>query len=71
MLDREEIKPEDYTFSLVPVQVNFESTASSGYYGSSSQVESEILPYLVTPAMADIRLDKAKIKFTYSLQTQK
>ena len=71
MLGRDEIKPEDYTFSLVPVQVNFENLASSGYYGSSGQTESEILPYLVEPAMADIALDRAKIKFSYSLQTQK
>ncbi|MCM1067196.1 MAG: DUF4270 domain-containing protein [Muribaculaceae bacterium] len=73
MLEREEIKPEDYTFSLVPVQVNFENLAggSSYYYGTTSQTESEILPYLVSPVMADIRVDKAKIKFSYSLQTQK
>ena len=39
MLGREEVKPEDYTFSLVPVQVNFEDTASSGYYSSSTHVK--------------------------------
>lgn len=71
MLGREEIKPEDYTFSLVPVQVNFENLASSSYYSSAGQTESEILPYLSSPAMADIALDKAKIKFSYSLQSQK
>ena len=71
MLERDEIKPEDYTFSLVPVQVNFENLASSGYYGSSGQTESEILPYLTRPAMAVIGLDRAKIKFSYSLQGKK
>ena len=71
MLSREEITADDYTFSLVPVQVTFESTANSGYYGTTSQVESEIYPYVAGPAMAELLLDEAKIKFTYSLQTQK
>lgn len=65
----DEITPDDYTFSLVPVQVNFENLA--GYYYSTSQTEAEVLPYLMSPVMADVRLDKAKIIFTYSLQTQK
>lgn len=71
LLEKEEITADDYTFSLVPVQVNFENLANSGYYYTSSQTESEVLPYLTSPVMADVRFDKAKIIFTYSLQTQK
>lgn len=72
LIDKDEITEEDYTFSLVPAQVNFENLANSGYLSSSTvQTESEILPYLVSPAMADVRFDKAKIIFTYSLQTRK
>ena len=78
MSREEEITADDYTFSLVPVQVNFEELASSSssyyYYGystSTATTESEITPYLIAPAMCDVRLDDAKIIFTYSLQTQK
>ena len=72
MLDKEKIEDEDCVFTLVPVQVNFETTSSgSYYYPSSSQVVSEVLPYLTSPVAAVVNLDEAKIKFTYSLQSQK
>lgn len=72
MLKKETIEDDDCVFSLVPVQVNFESTTSTSYYYNSSQeVETEILPYLFTPVAATLKPDKAKIKLTYSLQTQK
>lgn len=71
MIGRETITADDYTFSLIPVQVNFENTASSSYYSTSTQVEAEIYPYIASPVMADLRVEDAKIKFTYSLQTQK
>lgn len=70
MLGREEITDEDCRFCIVPVQVNFEDVTNSGY-GSSGTTESEVLPYLISPAMCELRFDKAKIKMTYSLQTQK
>lgn len=70
METRDNITPEDYTFCLIPVQVSFETLANSGYYysTSTSTTESDVQPYLTTPVMADVRLDKAKIKFTYSLK---
>lgn len=70
MLGRENLTPEDYTFCLIPVQVNFESLASGGYYYSynTGQTETDVQPYLVSPVMADVRLDKAKVYFTYSLK---
>lgn len=69
---KEEITPDDYTFVLTPVQVNMEQAAgSSGYYGSSSYVVSSIVPYVSTPAMAKILLDKAKIKLTFSANNGK
>lgn len=74
LMEKESITAEDYTFCLVPVQVNFENTASSSYYyygSAQSQVESEVLPYVQSPVVADVRLADAKIKLTYSLQTQK
>lgn len=67
MLAKESITAEDYTFSLVPVQVNFEQLVNTSYYSSSVQyTESEILPYILTPAMAEVRLDKVKIRLTYT-----
>ncbi len=73
MLQKEEITDEDCTFVIVPVTVNFESSAgsSSYYYASSSQLVSSIVPYVMSPAMVVLKLDEAKIKFTYSLQSQK
>lgn len=74
LMEKETITPEDYTFCLIPVQVNFENTAGNNYYyygGTQSQVESEVLPYVLSPVVADVRLADAKIKLTYSLQTQK
>lgn len=66
MLEKEEVTADDYTFSLVPVQINFEQLVNSGYSYTTEYTESEVLPYLVTPVMAHIPLDKAKIKLTFS-----
>jgi len=72
MLDKETVEDSDCLFSLIPVQINFESTSSGNYYyGSTSQTISEVLPYLTSPVAAIVRLEDAKIKFTYSLQRQK
>lgn len=70
LLSKETVEEEDYTFSLVPVQVNFEQMAGSSYYYSSTQyIESDIQPYLLTPVMCTVDLTKTKIKLTYSRQT--
>ena len=67
LLAKESVTEDDYTFIITPVQVNMEaSSGSSGYYGSSSYVVSSIVPYVSTPAMAKILLDKAKITLTFS-----
>ncbi|MDE6853957.1 MAG: DUF4270 domain-containing protein, partial [Muribaculaceae bacterium] len=72
MEKKDEITSEDYTFDLVPVQVNFEDLANSGYYyGTTQQTESDIQPYFEKPVMGELKLSEAKIKLTYSLQTQK
>lgn len=71
MLDKETIEDEDCQFCLVPVQVNTESTSSGYYYGTQEQTVTEVLPYLTSPVAAVVRFEDAKIKLTYSLQTQK
>lgn len=64
-LDKEEIKEEDYTFCLVPVKVNFEQVVNSGY-GQTNYTESEVLPYITSPAVGQLHFEKAKIKLTFS-----
>lgn len=68
LLEKESITPDDYTFTFCPVLVTFE-TITSGY--QQVQIESTVVPYITAPSMAKLSLDKAKIKFTYSLQTRK
>lgn len=71
LLGKDEITPDDYTFVLTPVQVNMEESAGSGYYYGSSYLVSSIVPYVSTPAMAKVLLDKAKIKVTFSTNNGK
>ncbi|MEZ3577099.1 MAG: DUF4270 domain-containing protein [Muribaculaceae bacterium] len=66
MLTRDEIKEEDYTFDLIPVQVNFEQLVNNSYYGQTQYIESEVQPYLTSPAVGQLHLDKAKIQLTFS-----
>lgn len=68
LLAKDQITDEDITFTLTPVLAEYETSGSSYYYGSQ-RVLSGITPYVATPVMAKISLDKAKIKFTYSKQT--
>lgn len=70
LLSRDEISPEDYTFTLTPVQVNTEASSSNGYY-QTSYVVSSIVPYVSKPVMAKISPAKAKIKLTFSAQNNK
>lgn len=70
MLSKETVTEDDCTFILCPVTVNFEQTTNTSYYGTTSSVESSVVPYVMSPAMVELRLDKSKINFTYSLQSQ-
>ena len=67
MLRRDSLSADDYTFTLTPVSVTTEESASSYYYSGTTYVTA-ITPYVDGPAMCKILLDKAKIKFTYSKQ---
>lgn len=66
MISKGDIGPEDFEFVIIPVSVNTENTTST-----SAIYLKDIVPYIETPAMAKLLLDKAKIKFTYSTQTIK
>lgn len=66
MLEKDTLQPEDYTFTVMPVNAQFES--SSSYY-SSEEVLVFMMPYMSAPVMATLDLDKAKIKLIYSTQT--
>lgn len=65
MVAKEDISQTDVMFTLTPISVNTESTSSGTTYIS------EITPYVSTPAIVDLDLEKAKIKFVYSKQTIK
>lgn len=67
MLSKDEIKAEDYTFTLTPVTVVTENGSSSYYYQGQTYIKT-ITPYIAGPAMCRLNLEKAKIKFTYSKQ---
>lgn len=63
MVAKDDIPESDVTFTLTPISVNTESTSSGTSYIS------EITPYVSTPAMVNLNMQKAKIKFVYSKQT--
>ena len=65
MTKKEKITTDDTEFLIIPVSVNSEGTS----YYSSSVYLTDIVPYIETPVMAKLLLDKAKIKLTYSKQT--
>lgn len=67
MLEKEQISDDDITFVLTPVNVVTESSSGSYYYPSTSTVTT-VTPYISTPTLANLKLDKAKIKFIYSSQ---
>lgn len=69
MLEKTDIAPADYAFTLTPVNVETETTASD-YYSSGATYVTNISPYVTKPAMAKILLDKAKIKLTFSRQSK-
>lgn len=61
-----ELKPEDFDFTLIPVEINSETV--SNYDGSSSVYITSCTPYLQRPAMAEIHTDKAIVVFTFTSQ---
>ncbi|MDE6309244.1 MAG: DUF4270 domain-containing protein [Muribaculaceae bacterium] len=65
MLDKAQITADDYTFTLTPVSVVVETTST---YNPTTFI-SAVVPYVDTPAMARLLLDKAKLKLTYSKQS--
>lgn len=74
-IKKDNITEDDYTFSLVPVNVTFESSpsySSSYYYGStaSSQVVAQVQPFISSPAMGVLNIPKAQVLFTYSSQAK-
>ncbi len=66
MLEQDKLTEDDYTFSLVPIKLTFETNSTT-----STQILSTIVPYVTKPAMAKFNLDKAKIKLTFSAGTNK
>ena len=69
MLDKETVTPEDYTFTITPVSLVTTTEASTSYYYyTSAERVNAVVPFINTPAMAILELDKSKIVFTFSKQ---
>ena len=64
MVAKDSITAEDSEFMLIPVSVNVENISNS----STTIYLKDIVPYVATPSMVKLLLDKATIKFTYSTQ---
>lgn len=62
MRNGSEVAPEDTQFTIVPVSISTETTTSQ------SAVVSDCSPYIAHPAMCKLKLDEAKVKFTFSKQ---
>jgi len=61
----------DINFTITPIDVTVYTYSSSSYYYYSTTTSStvtKISPQVSSPAIAKLRLDKAKVKITYSKQ---
>lgn len=67
LMEKGEIKDEDVSFVICPALVSF-LTVNSGY-GQVTKVVGSITPYVTEPVMAELDMDKAEIRFTFSKQT--
>ena len=62
LLSKGTISDEDVEFTITPVNITYETS-------NGSSIITGIVPYVTTPVMARLMLDKAKIKLTFSKQT--
>ncbi|MDE7153660.1 MAG: DUF4270 domain-containing protein [Muribaculaceae bacterium] len=69
LLEKENITAEDYTFTITPVSLVTTTEASTSYYYyTSSEHVNAVVPFISTPVMASLELDKSKIIFTFTKQ---
>ena len=73
LLEKDEIKDEDFEFCLTPVSLvtSVDNQSYNYYYSQSSTYTIGISPYVEQPAMTELNINKTKIIFTYSLQSTK
>lgn len=72
LMKKSEIKPEDYTFVITPVSLVTTQEASTSYYYYSTQEKvNAVVPYISSPAMAELDLKNSKITLTFSRQVTK
>ena len=76
MLKKDEILDEDVEFTLTPISLITETSTSNSYYtgyyytsGSTSTTINGMIPYVAAPKMTKLKLNEAKVIFTYSKQT--
>lgn len=68
LLEKATLTPEDYTFTLTPVNVEKE-TQQGSYYQSATSYVVAITPYVTGPAMVRLLIDKTKITLTFGKQS--
>ena len=66
LLQQESISEEDYTFTLVPVEITTET--SNSYYGEGTTYVTKCVPYTIRPTMSLLNTNDATITFSYSTQ---
>lgn len=59
---------DDINLTIVPVDITT-YTSQTSYYNSATSTITKIAPQVSMPAIARLRLDKAKVKITFSKQT--
>lgn len=68
LLGRDDVKLEDYTFIITPVNIETETTSGS-YYTEGSTYVTTINPYVTKPAMVELDIANCKIKLTFTRQS--
>lgn len=67
MMEKDNITADDYTFSIIPVDLVTE-TSGDNYYGTSTSVTA-INPYVTQPVMVNLDLKAAKVRLVYTKQS--
>jgi hypothetical protein len=68
LMEKDTITEDDCTFTILPVTISTETYGSSYSYKT---FVSTCLPYIASPTMGVLNLDKAKVKFTFATQNIK
>lgn len=66
LVNKGELTPEDTEFTIVPVEIETETT--SNYYGSGTTYVTKCVPYTSKPTMTLLKTNEASVTFSFSTQ---